>query len=232
MRAIIVATGRAPRMLPLSKDAPACMLGVGGKPILARQVECLRAVGVDDIMVVAGPHYEQVEKFSRGQGIEVRYNPFYLYSHVVLSLWMVKRDLVGPFLFLYSDILFGEGIIEGLLEQPGEVCLAVKQGNVDEEAEKVVVENGWVRRIGKVSELSGGAYGEFIGVARFGEAGLPVIHTVLDWMARENLEARFTHLIRVLIERGTPVSVYEIGDVPWVDIDFPQDIEIAGRLFR
>ena len=54
MRAIIVATGRAPRLLPLSKDTPACMLEVGGTSILARQVECLRSVGVDDIMIVVG----------------------------------------------------------------------------------------------------------------------------------------------------------------------------------
>jgi len=231
MRAIIVATGRAPRLLPLSKDTPACMLEVGGTSILARQVECLRSVGVDDIMIVVGPHHEQVEGFARGQRIEVRYNPFYLYSHVALSLWIIKRDLVEPFLFLYTDILFGKGVVEGLLEQTGEVSLAVRQGSVDEEAEKTVVKNGLVRQIGKESVRAHQAYGEFIGVARFGETGLPVLHGALDWLAREDLEARFTHLIRVLIERGTQVSAYEIGDVPWIDIDFPEDLQMAGDMF-
>ena len=75
------------------------------------------------------------------------------------------------------------------------------------------------------------AYGEFIGVARFGEASLPTLHGALDWLARENLEASFTHLTRVLIERATQVSAYEIGDVPWIDIDFPEDLQMADHMF-
>lgn len=231
MRAIIVATGRAPRLLPLTKDTPTSLLPVGGKPILARQAECLRAAGIDDIWVVAGPHTDQVEEFSQEHGIKALYNPFYLYSDVVLSLWLLKRDLTEPFILLYNDILFGDDVVVGLLEQRSEVCLTVKRGSVDSEAEKVVVENGFVHVIGKDPVLTQGAYGEFIGVARFGEEALPDLYAALDWMARQNLEARFTHLIRFLIKGGTQVSAYDIGDSSWIDIDFPKDIEMAEHLF-
>ena len=79
--------------------------------------------------------------------------------------------------------------------------------------------------------VAGISDGAVVMTGGFGEAGLPVLHGALDWLARENLEARFPHLIRVLIERGTQVSTYEIGDVPWIDIDFPEDVQMAGNMF-
>ena len=231
MKAVIVATGQAPRLLPLTKDTPASLLPVGDKPVLAHQIECLRAAGVDDILVVAGPHFEQMEAFGREMGIKVGFNPFYLYSHVVLSLWIIRHDLAEAFLFLYADVLFGEGVIEKLLGQTGDICLAVKRGSVDAEAEGVLVETGLVRWIGKKPVVAEEVYGEFIGVARFGKGALPALHAALDHLARENLGARFTHLIRTLIERDTQVMACDIGDVSWIDIDFPQDVKMASRLF-
>ena len=163
-------------------------------------------------------------------GYDVKINFVRTESKSEANLWVtwVVRDL-GEGVLGHANL--GKGVVEGLLEQTGEVCLAVKQGSVDEEAEKTVVENGLVRQIGKESVRVYQAYGEFIGVARFGETGLPALHGALDWLARENLEASFTHLTRVLIERGTQVSAYEIGDVPWIDIDFPEDLRMADHIF-
>ncbi len=231
MKAVIIATGQAPRLLPLTKHTPTCLLSIGDKPILAHQIERLQAAGVADILVIAGPHLEQVEMFGHEQEIEVYYNPFYLYSHVTLSLWIIQHKLTESFLLLYADVLFGTGVIEGLLAQTSKVGLAVARESVDAEAEKVLVKDGLVYGIGKVSLVPKQAYGEFIGVAYFDETTLPALRSALEHLARVNVQAPFTHLIQNLIERGTQIMAYDIKDVPWIDIDFPQDVETAVNLF-
>ena len=233
MKAVIIATGQAPRLLPLTKDTPISLLPIGGKTVLTHQIERLRAAGVDDILVVAGPHLDQMKAFGQVHGVDVRFNPFFLYSHVALTMWIIRHDLAEPFLLLYADVLFGEGVIERLLKQGGGICLAVKQGCTDAEAEIVMGESGLVHWIGKkpVTAEDEEVYGEFIGVARFDKSALPSLHAALDNLARENLGARFTHLMRTLIASNTQITGCEIEDRSWVDIDFPKDLDVAIRLF-
>src|SRR5262245_54741657 len=59
-RAIILAAGFEPQLLPLTQDRPKTMLEVKGKTILERQVEALGRVGIRDVVVVRGYKKEQV----------------------------------------------------------------------------------------------------------------------------------------------------------------------------
>ena len=51
MKAIIVAAGPGNRARPYSNDKPKCMLKIGGKTILDRQLEILKQCGIYDIVV-------------------------------------------------------------------------------------------------------------------------------------------------------------------------------------
>ena len=50
--AIIVAAGESNRLLPIIPDKPACLLEIGNKTIIGRELENLRACGIYDIAVV------------------------------------------------------------------------------------------------------------------------------------------------------------------------------------
>ena len=54
MKGIILAAGRGSRMASLSDEIPKCLLKVGGKPLIDRQIEALRKGGVEDISIVTG----------------------------------------------------------------------------------------------------------------------------------------------------------------------------------
>jgi hypothetical protein len=49
VRAIIIAAGESQRLLPLIPDGPACLLEIGNQTIIARELENLRACGINDI---------------------------------------------------------------------------------------------------------------------------------------------------------------------------------------
>src|SRR5581483_4632086 len=60
-RAVILAAGFDPQLLPLVQDRPKTMLDVKGRTILERQVRALRAAGITDVTVVRGYKKEQVK---------------------------------------------------------------------------------------------------------------------------------------------------------------------------
>src|SRR6266508_2020568 len=59
-KAVIIAAGSGKSLLPLTEDRPKCMLDIKGRTILERQIETLRACGVQDIVVVRGYKKEVV----------------------------------------------------------------------------------------------------------------------------------------------------------------------------
>jgi MurNAc alpha-1-phosphate uridylyltransferase len=58
--AMILAAGRGERMRPLSDTCPKPLLPVGGKPLIAWQIEALARAGLTDIVINVSPHAEQV----------------------------------------------------------------------------------------------------------------------------------------------------------------------------
>ena len=77
MYALILAGGKGERLRPLTDTLPKPMVPVGGKPILAHQVEWLKAVGVTDVVFLAGYLWEAIrDHFGDGRkfGIQAHYS--------------------------------------------------------------------------------------------------------------------------------------------------------------
>jgi len=75
--AIILAGGKGERLRPLTEDRPKSMVPIGGKPILAYQVEWLRSSGATDVIVACGYLHEAIEQhFGDGSpwGVRMRYS--------------------------------------------------------------------------------------------------------------------------------------------------------------
>ncbi len=226
MKGIITAAATSPRLLPLTKHTPVSLLDVGGNAILGHQLEALQKAGVDDTLVITGFGAEQVEEFCRGRASCV-FNPFYEICNVAMNLWLVRQELKRGFVLLYDDVLFQAELIREVLASGDDILLVVDPRGVDREAEKVALRQGAVSAIGKdVAE----PYGEFIGIARFSPDAVPSLVGELERVARTELGTTFPQLIRRLVQRGHQVKVHAT-DRPWCDIDFPEDLEEARRLW-
>jgi L-glutamine-phosphate cytidylyltransferase len=192
VKAIIVAAGRGRRLGPETAAMPKCMVSVGGRPILHRQLAALTAAGADEIVIVRGYLGERIlppaARGGRGDATApVRFveNPEWDTNNILASLMYAECEMPGGFLFSYSDIVFATAHARAVAASTADVALIVDRrwqdayvGRIHHpvpEAELVAVEDtaegSRVRRVGKRVVPAAQAAGEFSGLARFSAAG-------------------------------------------------------------
>jgi len=245
VRAIIVAAGESNRLLPLILDKPACLLEIGNKTILSRELENLRACGIHDIVVVRGYQGEKI----RYPAIRYYDNRDYRDTGILRSLFSAKGEMDDEFIFCYSDILYTKEVLELLLKEQSDISLVVDTGwenhyyqrnqHPVSEAELVKVEGDRITQIGRGILAPEEAYGEFIGLAKFSSNGAESLKVLHEW-ATENYrdsvfhtspsveKASFTDLIQELINQGYPVCHIDIHG-GWAEIDTVEDFDKVSR---
>jgi len=245
-KAIIVAAGRGNRLMPLTDGRPKCLLEVGTKTILKRQLDALRSCGITDIVVVRGYKKELINY------PEITYceNTDYLNNNILRSLFCAEKEMDRGFIFSYSDIIYGEDIVKKLLETEGDVVLVVDidwqkhyQGRIKHpvgEAELVKIQNSKIIKIGKDVVKIDESHGEFIGLVKFTSRGVDIIKEVYNDLigkyeqekpfqhAKEFQKAYLTDFIQELIDRGIEVISADISGA-WTEIDTDEDLERAKR---
>ena len=117
MRAIILAAGSGTRLQPLTSDRPKCLVTVGEKALVDHQIDALRSVGVDDIVLVIGYKADQVRAHCCDS---VRYieNVDYHSTNSIYSLHLASAELDRATFLFNCDILFHRDILQSMLTAP------------------------------------------------------------------------------------------------------------------
>jgi phosphoenolpyruvate phosphomutase len=253
-RAVILAAGFEPQLMPLIDDRPKAMLEVNGRPILVRQVETLRRCGVRDVVVVRGYKKERVIV----DGARFVDNDRFAETGEVHSLFDAERELDRPFVLLYGDIVFDPAILVKLLQTRADIAVVVDRAFHDAyragialapgpldlvvtetppNGRRFVAPEGGSRVLRIGPEVAPeDAHGEFIGMAMFSAAGaaaLRAVHAELASARAEGLErASVTHLLQAMIDRRHPVTAVEIHK-GWMEIDTIEDYRrVCAELAR
>lgn len=214
--AIIIAAGFEENLLPLIEDRPKAMLEIKGQTILERQISALNECGVKDIVVVRGYQKEQIHLPN------IRYydNDAFLDTGELVSLFVAETEMTGPFLFLYSDIIFDPAIVEKLLRSQADVSIVVDRAWNDQprsaedlQANKpdLVVthqppqpgyrflpatEGTTLARIGRNLSAQD-ADGEFIGLAMFSETGARLLRQTYQTARERFPSGRFHEAVSI-----------------------------------
>ncbi len=93
MRAIILAAGMGTRLRPLTLTTPKSLTPVGGQPMLERQVEFLRAKGVEEIIVVTGYLAEKFDYLKEKYGVKLVHNDKYEVYNNIYTMYLVREYL-------------------------------------------------------------------------------------------------------------------------------------------
>ena len=237
MTAVILAAGIASRLRPLTDHTPKCLLEIGGRSILHRAMEALRAEGLMRFVIVTGYLREQSEAqvAALWPGLDVTFvhNADYASTNNIHSLWLA-REAAGEegILLLDSDILFHRGIVRALLDAPHADCLALSAAHpVGEEEIKVQLHGDHrVRAISKTVAVADAA-GESIGIERFSADFTAALFDEVDTMIRREGQSGvfYESAFERLIARGFSLHAVDISRFPCMELDTVEDFHRAGR---
>ncbi|MDD4939902.1 MAG: pyruvate kinase [Candidatus Omnitrophica bacterium] len=229
----ILAAGFSSGFGSLTTHKHKCLLDVGGQTIIEHQLENLKKcqIGQENTFLVTGYNSLQLEDYLRSGGHKVNfiYNPWYLTTNMLASLWMSgKPD--GAFLILYGDIVFDWHILDDLLKRPDDFCLVVdRKKRFDAEDEKVVIRSDRIIRIGKDIE-NNLSDAEFIGLAKVSARGAKILHEEMDSIIREGkLMSFLTEAFENLSNKRYALGYLETKGRPWSDNDTLSDLKFTQR---
>jgi choline kinase len=152
LRAVILAAGSGSRLRPVIGPYPKCLAAVGDRTLLERQLDSLRAHGIDAITVVVGYRREAIEPVC-GRDVHFVYNADYATTNSLYSLWLARDLLSEGFVVLNSDVLFHPHLLTRLLASSHDDALLMARREIgtrySDEEMKVHVQNGCVAAIDK-----------------------------------------------------------------------------------
>lgn len=227
--AVILAAGNGHRMGRLTIDRPKCLLEVGGEALVERQLASLDECGIHDVTVVIGYHGARL----RAQlGRRVRYveNARYRETNSLYSLWLARDRLFNGALVLNSDVLAPTRLIERLLRSPREDAVLVdRRTELGPEEMKVTLRGERVIDFGKELRPEH-ADGENVGIAKFGTRGGRRLIEHLESLVAAGGEQAWAPLAFRGLAREWPLWAVSTDGVPWIELDFPEDLDRARRV--
>ena len=229
--AVIVAAGMGRRLGAAAAARPKALLEVGGATLIERSIRCLRQAGIADITVVTGFGRGLLEE-RLGASVEYRQNPFFAMTNNMASLWFAQSVVAHhPFVYLHADIIFDEEILKRCLAAPLP-CMAVDRHPCGDEEMKVRVKDGMVERSDKGIPASE-AHGEWVGIAGFDGTTGDALFAEIDRQLTTSraYDAYDTRAFNRLAQQGHHLTMVDCTGLPWVEIDFPEDLARARELF-
>ena len=248
MKAIILAAGEGSRMCKLTQNIPKPLVNVNGKSIIERQLSILKQNDILDIIIVTGPHHE---KFNFKNVVYV--NNLDYKKHDTLGSLMTARDYMNDEIIItYADQIFDEKIMESVNNFSGDIGIAVdldweknyvnRDQHPKSEAENVLINGNEILELRKnISECKENEkIGECLGLMKFSRKASKVFldkYSELETSHKGKFhnapsleKALISDMLQELIVSGIRISpIYVSGK--WCEIDTPQDLQIARKLF-
>ncbi len=109
MKTVIMAGGRGTRISSIASDIPKPMIKIGDKPVLEREIICLRDQGFTDLIITVS-HLGHIimDYFGDGSkwGVQIKYFNEETPLGNAGALFKLKDDLTDDFLLLNADAIF------------------------------------------------------------------------------------------------------------------------------
>ena len=241
MRAIILAAGRGTRLQQAAdRQLPKCLLKFGGRSLLERHLRLLEAAGVTEIVLALGFRHELIEAELAGLRLqsqpEIVLNPRYeLGSMLTVHTAAAPLSRGGDVLLMDADVLYHARIMAALTAggEPANRLLIDREFEAGEEPVKLCVRAGVPVELRKQVDpgLQYDLIGESLGFFRFDErAARRLAAIVADHVESARAHLPHEEAVRdLLLERSQRFEVCDLTGAPWIEIDFPADVERATR---
>lgn len=239
MKAVILAGGKATRLLPITETTPKCLLEIGGTTILGNLLSALAANNITDIVVVTGYHDDQIIEYIQSHWNNL--NTTYVHNDDVdntrpaYGLWLAREHFTEPIIYLNSDLLCDQKVINRVCDQTQKDSVtAIQRIPWNKEAVNVTVDNNEIiTDIGKHIGVDAND-GEFVGATRFNQDFLESLTKKLKAFVEQGELMKFAadSINAVIQEDGKTLRALDVTDLRAIEIDTEDDLKRAKALWH
>ena len=233
MKAIILAAGVGKRFKALT-DPPAQMFDSGRRKNPARtHPGCSRSrwsqrSGHRDRL--SWGHDCRRNRRALRRGVRALHQERAVRKGAILSLWSARKEFDTDLLIMDADVLFPVRLLQRLVQSPHASCFLLDASSENSGEEQMLL-----TRAGRVLTIIRGGLGRlrpdwrvgrFLKVAR---DAVPLLRSILDdcvAQGRDTIEHEEAFPVFLAQHH---VGFEQVDDLPWTEIDFPQDLEHAER---
>jgi len=247
MKAIIIAAGYGKRLGKYTEETPKALVKINEISILDRQVRLLEKEKISKIVVVIGPNKS---KFTNKNFDYVEDNHFEKHEQLG-SLMEARNHFNDDLIILFSDILFDQKIISEINNIKCEIGIGVdldwKKGydgrteHPISQADLVEIANNKIIKIQKNLNLNtNSTIGEFIGIIKLSKKYAKKFLNYYENLEKNHIgkfqtansldKAYLTDILLDLVKKKYDITPIIINGT-WCEIDTPQDLEYAKKLF-
>ena len=233
----MLAAGRGIRLH--GAHPPKILLEFGGKSLLARHIETLQLYGITQLSLGVGYHRAKIDRELALLDAEEFVKPIHnkdFNEGTSVTLWKMRDQLCcgKPVLLMDGDVLYDDRILGCLMDSGHENCLLLDRDfTPGEEPVKVAVRNDVIvdfgKKIGTGFDFCGESVGFFWLSASMATA---IIVRIQSYLKQGHRDIPYEDAIRDVMgaPSGNGFSFEDITGLPWIEIDFADDIEQARNV--
>ena len=233
MKAVVLAAGEGTRLKPITLTRPKHLIRVGGKPLLEHCLNALKAVGIEETLIVIHYMGDAIRTyFGDGKNFGLRIS--YVEQKEVLgtgnAVSIAEPYVKEDFVLVYGDLLFSVDALKKVVaihekEKPA-ATMAVVPVEKPENYGIVELENSRVKNI--IEKPSRDKAPTNLANAGIYVFSTEIFEKIKKTKASVRGEWEITDAISLLLKEKTVLGV-EISKDEWLDIGRPWDLLKANR---
>ena len=232
MKAIIFAAGVGKRLQGVTQGRPKCLVEIGGRTLLSRHVEYLGQLGVRQVVLVVGFAQEHIRKAMAAEPFaqDIRWVVNEQFARgSMTSLWAARSEMDDDVVLMDADVLYAPTILARLLHSPIPTALLMDD-SVKQESEECMIaaKAGRVLTLSKCLPPTYDEAGEGVGFLKVQKQDIPaLLQSVQAHVEAGRFDMEYEDALKGFFDEVT-VGYEKIGGIPWIEIDFPEDIDRAS----
>jgi phosphonopyruvate decarboxylase len=153
VKAVILASGIAKRLRPLTKKIPKALVDLGKETILERIINSLKENGIKNLIITTGYLEESIKDYiaKKYPELDVVYvnNPLYEKTNYIYSLCLAKEAIGDDdIILLHADMVFEPELLKRIVSQEKSGALVKRELPYPEKDFKASIVNGLINKVG------------------------------------------------------------------------------------
>jgi choline kinase len=238
----MLAAGVGNRLGEANQNRPKSLLKFQDKSLLQRHLEILAKYGISELTIVVGYQarliQQEIDELKASAWVKTVFNDRYRQGSAI-SFFKLKDswDGTSDVLIMDADVLYDDRILDKLVRTSISNCFLLDRGfEMGEEPVKLCVKDGYLIEFRKQlpPDLAYDTIGESVGFFRFSAEMAGKLFDRADFYIRSGqIDKPYEEVIRdLLLVEPSSFGYEDVTHIPWIEIDFPEDIQRAKDKFN